>query len=111
MRSIVWSSDVCSSDLQEPLSRRDPWAFRRHRLRDHRSRRGRRAGSRQGLERDAALEIHKPREPGRCGRMRPPADRKSVEKGERVTVRDDVGGRRIITKTKNNKHKHTKRYN
>src|SRR3546814_15219556 len=80
MRISDWSSDVCSSDLLRAGGRRD-------RRRDA-----------PGQRRGAA-----PRRRGRrLRRGRRRTDRKSVVSGKSVSVRVDLGGRRIIKK-KNNK--------
>src|SRR3546814_12188179 len=86
MRISDWSSDVCSSDLASVPARRGGRAL------DHGRVRLRRAGRRlrDRLEPDAAEE-----EPRRRG------DRKSVVSGKSVSVRVDLGGRRIIKKKTN----------
>src|SRR3546814_10937129 len=78
MRISDWSSDVCSSDLGRAARPTAPG-----RARGRPGRRARRAGRRR---------------PRACR-----ADRKSVVKGKSVSVRVDLGGRRIIKK-KNTKH-------
>src|SRR3546814_19691488 len=90
MRISDWSSDVCSSDLTDArgaaqrFSRRQPGLFRR---RD----RARQQPRRTGEERRAGDRPH------RAGR-RARTDRKSVVSGKSVSVRVDLGGRRIIKK-------------
>src|SRR3546814_16342322 len=99
MRISDWSSDVCSSDL---WCRRRPWASatrsgrRRYRPSQH---------DQVGVERAGLLEGFEDRDENRrrradrvdrlddVGKLR---ERKSVEKGKRVSVRVDLGGRRII---------------
>src|SRR3546814_15016992 len=76
MRISDWSSDVCSSDL------------RRHRVAGH----GHRIGARWSRNRVRPL--------------RPRADRKSVVKGKSVSVRVDLGGRRLIKKKTKHSHSH-----
>src|SRR3546814_13996515 len=82
MRISDWSSDVCSSDLKTRcivlmISPRMP---------------------RSRSERSASrTTIHSP---GPAGVARPILDRKSVVSGKSVSVRVDLGGRRIIKKKK-----------
>src|SRR3546814_18695304 len=92
MRISDWSSDVCSSDLPDRCAhpRRDPLG---------RVRTGR-ADPPGGPRRPARrLAPARPR----CAAH---ADRKSVVEGKSVSVRVDLGGRRIIKKNK--KVKYTK---
>src|SRR3546814_6577012 len=102
MRISDWSSDVCSSDLRAgsfvgPSTRGPrrermlarPGGFRRA-LSGHRPARWRIAGRRGG-----ALFL-----PVRTDPQHHPEDRKSVVKGKSVSVRLDLGGRRIIKKKK-----------
>src|SRR3546814_8622758 len=70
MRISDWSSDVCSSDLIRTAHRAIPPRRAQHLLRQGRARHRRRAHQ----------------------------DRKSVVKGKSVSVRVDLGGRRIIKK-------------
>src|SRR3546814_18483548 len=124
MRISDWSSDVCSSDLgqlpQGPHSAGDP------------DRQGIRLGvvARLGGQGHCAagcarrdrrvLRAHPPLQSDRHGRTAPAVqgrrhrrlatDRKSVVKGKSVSVRVDLGGRRIIKKknrpsTSNNRQK------
>src|SRR3546814_13737236 len=97
MRISDWSSDVCSSDLDPP--REDdlvvilrfstvPDAVRRAAGERHRDR-----TDRQCLRHDVPLRGHRRRQ----------ADRKSVVKGKSVSVRVDLGGRRIIKKKTSHK--------
>src|SRR3546814_12095432 len=96
MRISDWSSDVCSSDLRrriagdrirgrrQQLQRRAPAQFpvvERRRVADARELFGQSCAESAGI---AA-----------------PADRKSVVKGKRVSVRVDLGGRRILKKKHN----------
>src|SRR3546814_18786783 len=74
MRISDWSSDVCSSDLGQR-----PGGRGRHRM--------------DGLPGD-----ERNRDDDRIDRCRPGEDRKSVVEGKRVSVRVDLGGRRIMTK-------------
>src|SRR3546814_13575950 len=102
MRISDWSSDVCSSDLtfvggKHPLSvviegNSSDFGFRRKRLQGAGFRieeRGRAVRVRNG---DAPV----PRRKGEIPDF--PIDRKSVVEGKRVSVRVDIGGRRIINK-------------
>src|SRR3546814_14423680 len=102
MRISDWSSDVCSSDLGDVESQPDKRARRdgcepggdqqraapAHGRREERMRE--RDGGRPDDYRDeqpeTALALHQPR------------DRKSVVSGTSVSVRVDLGGRRIIKK-------------
>src|SRR3546814_13789098 len=87
MRISDWSSDVCSSDLGDGavLDRvGDPAAQPRARAGRYRARRFRRAA-----ERRAAAHA------GGRDRLQ---DRKRVVSGKSVSVRVDLGGRRIIKK-------------
>src|SRR3546814_18367614 len=80
MRISDWSSDVCSSDLPGRL------AAGADRLARHRGGMGRR---------------HRRRVPGLAAVPGGHRDRKSVVLGKSVSVRVDVGGRRIIKKKQN----------
>src|SRR3546814_16018879 len=88
MRISDWSSDVCASDLA--AQRR---ATGRGRARPS-SRSGRRAAA---IAAPAAGS-----RPGRPGARRSPTDRKSVVSGKSVSVRVDLGGRRILNKQTTN---------
>src|SRR3546814_18897805 len=96
MRISDWSSDVCSSDL------RTRHFLRHYGTRGHRSAHpARRALSAQRLsmvtDRPAALHHHR----GYLGDADSGVgDRKSVVEGKSVSVRVDLGGRRIIKKKK-----------
>src|SRR3546814_7696650 len=85
MRISDWSSDVCSSDL-DCLGRGR--LFLAGTVADVREREGARAVKGHALARRA----------GSFARLRP--DRKSVVEGKSVSVRVDLGGRRIIKKKK-----------
>src|SRR3546814_15032011 len=113
MRISDWSSDVCSSDLQEQTRKR-----RRRRVLGKRSRdigKLRRVPPEKGTD---AQENQRKTEVGsvnRRGRRRTrdapirlvihTRDRKSGVKGKSVSERVDLGGRRITTKKKNKKQK------
>src|SRR3546814_16820459 len=89
MRISDWSSDVCSSDLP-PLQ-----MVRRERTADCAAVRARAPG---GAMRDL---LRRTRFAGACARWRlgrTTGDRKSVVSGKSVSVRVDLGGRRIIKK-------------
>src|SRR3546814_20069795 len=130
MRISDWSSDVCSSDLLAAALPADPARFGgavsfQHALGAHEDaavrtddsqdlpvalqhapgagpeHQGRRAGGDGGRRVDAVHHLVMGRlaaeEDGR-------ADRKSVVEGKSVSVRVDLGVRRILKKTKSNKH-------
>src|SRR3546814_15288746 len=89
MRISDWGSDVCSSDLAAMLVERD--------------------GVSGHAENFAAVALTAPAAPGtiidvrltaRDGDRMVAADRQSVVQGKRVSVRVDLGGRRIIKKKK-----------
>src|SRR3546814_20181471 len=92
MRISDWSSDVCSSDLAGPK------IFRAPALRDQVDRLGRAAGEDNFLL--APTDEARPAPPRRrigerhFGR----AERTSVVSGKSVSVRVDLGGRRIMKK-------------
>src|SRR3546814_14406724 len=106
MRISDWSSDVCSSDLKRSCST----YLRTTPKRPGRSCRCARTVSRAPfLACGPALIRTAPGEHGRrAGRLAPSClirktvDRKSVVKGKSVSVRVDLGGRRIIKKKKQN---------
>src|SRR3546814_18398625 len=84
MRISDWSSDVCSSDLVVLHPEVDP--------------------ERAPFEPAAAAhgEVRRLRHPGDAEHaLVEPGDRKSVVSGKRVSVRVDLGGRRIIKKKTN----------
>src|SRR3546814_1146152 len=85
MRISDWSSDVCSSDLHEAASIETEIRFEQgvQALQQQ-------AASGQQGKRRGNLECDQP--PAQSG------DRKSVVSGKRVSVRVDLGGRRIIKK-------------
>src|SRR3546814_15686376 len=96
MRISDWSSDVCSSDLRcrracRHARRRGPV----HRLRT--DRRGVRPPRPRHARRAAAA-----REQARAHEAGDLSDRKSVVEGKSVSVRVDLGGRRINKNKKNN---------
>src|SRR3546814_20857298 len=98
MRISDWSSDVCSSDL-----RVHPWLVGREE--DVGGRSGddlprQRRGPREG-EDGARMPLRRPGGGG-GGQRFLQADRKSVVQGKRVSVRVDLGGRRILKTTHNN---------
>src|SRR3546814_15804038 len=113
MRISDWSSDVCSSDLGGAR-----WRKSRSTLRQPISTRSRTRARTCPLRRkpgdsnEGSYSCGRIRHPHKRGKLGPPeaagrnrrtADRKSVVRGKRVSVRVDVGGRR------NNKKKKTER--
>src|SRR3546814_16105856 len=84
MRISDWSSDVCSSDLRDAAR-----AGRNGCVRARATRRRSRVGRRPRANRGGCR--------GR-GRRDGSQDRKSVVEGKSVSVRVDLGGRRIIKK-------------
>src|SRR3546814_17730240 len=113
MRISDWSSDVCSSDLAAGRYRRAGAHFRALRRDTGRQlcpRRPRRTGpdpiAAAGTGR-RARPAATAAEPGREVAARrgqlSALDRKSVVQGKSVSVRVDLGGRRIIKKKKNKK--------
>src|SRR3546814_14623526 len=105
MRISDWSSDVCSSDLIV-LDNLEAIKLGRDRRRDGRDGRiaffgdigGGTGGIGMAHRHDPAFAQEMPRLAERL-RM---ADRKSVVQGKSVSVRVDLGGRRIIQKNTNN---------
>src|SRR3546814_13865297 len=110
MRISDWSSDVCSSDLQELQALADfledlvgnfapaPGEFQAAEVV------GSVANRQVGHRRQGFLtDPHMPRLPTQTGTTAVGAglDRKSVVSGKSVAVRVDLGGRRIIKKKKN----------
>src|SRR3546814_15173602 len=87
MRISDWSSDVCSSDLHPPSCSR-----RCHCGRDGLRSRWPNDWGRSWSGRKGASTLRPRRRPART------EDRKSVVSGKRVSVRVDLGGRRIIKK-------------
>src|SRR3546814_11065773 len=100
MRISDWSSDVCSSDLFRP-----PAQGRRYRPDPRRGGRRGRCGAQQQLLLRPPDGFRKAGGPGRGGQAA--GNRKSVVEGKRVSVRIDLGVRRIIKKK--NKWKHEAR--
>src|SRR3546814_6099213 len=103
MRISDWSSDVCSSDLDDGarlrLPRRAGGPGRRRRRADALRRQSREAGPAAGREHRAGGQgglLPLVRSAGTC---RFP-DRKSVVSGKSVSVRLDLGVRRILKKKK-----------
>src|SRR3546814_15559848 len=99
MRISDWSSDVCSSDLQvdlptEILLDTNPRARRRATLRVGRG------GHQRPDQRAQVPHGGMVADPQRDGVVYPGEDRKSVVSGKSVSVRVDLGGRRIIKKKK-----------
>src|SRR3546814_1307938 len=100
MRISDWSSDVCSSDLRRP-----PRAPRHHvsRRRHERLSRQRARLLPSPVRRWRRLPADLPAlgtEPDRYGGAGRSGDRKSVVEGKSVSVRVDLGGRRILKKNK-----------
>src|SRR3546814_17042175 len=95
MRISDWSSDVCSSDLPTAAERIDE---RLEELAQSalRQERGDWAAGERGPATDGAP----------AGRRRRRTDRKSVVSGKSVSVRVDLGGRRIIKKNTHARLKH-----
>src|SRR3546814_19582678 len=94
MRISDWSSDVCSSDLGSPLARRSPKSVAGLRLRASTRRAGFR--TRPAGRGDFSDRRRRAARPS----CRYALDRKSVVSGKSVSVRVDLGGRRIIKKKK-----------
>src|SRR3546814_15698951 len=94
MRISDWSSDVCSSDLATRALRNEATAA----ARAARTVNDRRAGLNQAPSAIATRNYAAAMERARvaAGNL----DRKSVVSGKSVTVRVELGGRRIITKKK-----------
>src|SRR3546814_14539505 len=105
MRISDWSSDVCSSDLRPRRRRSAARAIRWKRRWRPVSRKSsatpqaRMSWNGTRLQRKAAVPS------GRAG------DRKSVVEGKSVSVRVDLGGRRIIKQQKLDKHANYKYHN
>src|SRR3546814_19216107 len=98
MRISDWSSDLCSSDLRFHLRPAREPRNRRQQLRD------------RGASRDHLLREPRP-DPFLSRDHAARRDRKSVVLGKRASVRVDLGGRRIITKTKNKYNQATHKSN
>src|SRR3546814_12198012 len=129
MRIRDWSSDVCSSDLLPRRGRRGGRDLgrggrRRIAARHRHFLRQRRRAKRGGDRREAGPSLHLVFPPAArfiarayspvtpiafmpttssALTFRYPADRKSVVSGKSVSVRVDIGGRRIIKQKKTNK--------
>src|SRR3546814_15216616 len=97
MRISDWSSDVCSSDLPRQCAASGPGGRRQHRRHYRAVRSARHPASRRGLRR----ALH------RSQSLLAVTDRKSVVSGKSVSVRVDLGGRRIIKKKKKQTTKKT----
>src|SRR3546814_16184048 len=94
MRISEWSSDVCSSDLRR---------FRAYARRRAPVLEPLRSGARAAVA-HAACAADAEVEPRRARHLRF-QDRKSVVWGKSVSVRVDLGGRRILQKQNNERHK------
>src|SRR3546814_18955551 len=112
MRISDWSSDVCSSDLHGGDRRGSrPRLEFQGRSEDRRVRRKAtpQAAIREAGDRDDADRCEDRGRQAcyaarlRCAAAREPGDRKSVVSGKGVSVRVDLGGRRIMKKTINRK--------
>src|SRR3546814_11434292 len=98
MRISDWSSDVCSSDLGG-----DQRAARRPLDRDGRDRAGVRAVQPAALRGEAGCSedcVSLKARTGSPSSSTASRDRKSVVKGKSVSVRVNLGGRRVIKKKK-----------
>src|SRR3546814_15284320 len=108
MRISDWSSDVCSSDLTDNAPENHPprralrISHRRIRILQQRigEHEKREAEAPQCGDRSGALQT-RIRETERCENAGE-GDRKSVVEGKSVSVRVDLGGRRIIKKQRRN---------
>src|SRR3546814_12065311 len=100
MRISDWSSDVCSSDL----GGRAPFRLdRRHRRFDRRTGQPD-EGAETGADEGRRGRVDPRRRRLSPERRRVDRDRKSVVEGKSVSVRVDLGGRRIIKTKKNTQH-------
>src|SRR3546814_12253388 len=99
MRISDWSSDVCSSDLTPPLKRRGLFSLRQLHRRHHIPRIAQRSDEAVEMLAVARLAFDVGDQP-LCGQRA----RKSVGSGQSVSVRVDLGGRRIIKKKMNTIH-------
>src|SRR3546814_17244582 len=97
MRISDWSSDVCSSDLAPGAG--DPAALQAPRAHHYQGFAGA-ARSRSAGAVGRAAAGQRFGQPDHAGR-RAETDRKSVVSGKSVSVRVDIGGRRIIKKKTN----------
>src|SRR3546814_18420495 len=95
MRISDWSSDVCSSDLSESESR---YAEPSKRSKGTRPKDSHALRCASGVKPEAPRTATAPRTPGRSARSARGGDRKSVVEGKRVSVRVELGGRRILNK-------------
>src|SRR3546814_18042347 len=93
MRISDWSSDVCSSDLHRWRTRHERQGARQETRPQTRPGSAARA---QGRGRRPGAGSQPRRQPARAAGRR--EDRKSVAEGKSVSVRVDLGGRRIIKK-------------
>src|SRR3546814_12280000 len=101
MRISDWSSDVCSSDLNDRGCRRRytlPWSARACEWSDHR----RDDRGRNAARRCTSTDPHLGWRDALSWR-----DRKSVVLGKSVSVSVDLGGSRTINKKNNNKYQST----
>src|SRR3546814_13410132 len=106
MRISDWSSDVCSSDLEGPDVDTEHRSEHGDSLQcgDHQH-----TGAEQRLAEPSRWLLHDLRvnllglEDDRAGRVDDQLDRKRVVVGKSVSVRVDLGGRRIHKKKYNNK--------
>src|SRR3546814_11918103 len=110
MRISDWSSDVCSSDLEYDEFPKLMLSLRILAIEQYERLSCIAANS---FSSSRSRVINSKRFSGRKGSMNREAifeDRKSVVKGKSVSVRVDIGGRRIITKKTNNiiKKQHSK---
>src|SRR3546814_17317096 len=111
MRISDWSSDVCSSDLRHhrrhsvPVPEGRPRSADQHAVSASRvDRRGHPRPVRRLSERQARAGSRRLQDP--VDLERPETDRKSVGQGKSVSVRVDLGGRRIIKKKNKRKQTH-----
>src|SRR3546814_18821855 len=95
MRISDWSSDVCSSDLVQQTS------ATRARLRSRQAWKNRPAQI-NGARTSGTARLSMPAAPPGSHSGMPARDRKSVVEGKRVSVRVDIGGRRLNKKKKKN---------
>src|SRR3546814_12562997 len=100
MRISDWSSDVCSSDLRQVVRAYAVLGERQQRL----------GYQLRAEERAADADVHHVGD-GLVAEAAPQvvvdADRKSVVSGKSVSVRVDLGGRRLIKKIKKGQSKRT----
>src|SRR3546814_14025517 len=109
MRISDWSSDVCSSDLQDERHGRglaDVQADECGAVDEIAHEIGRHAGTAAGHDVDEIVGLHREDQPDQERHHdHRPQDRKSVVEGKSVTVRVAHGGRRIIKKKKKSRKK------